>query len=146
MDAEYIRDFFTDDQLTGDGGSGASKRGAAILSIEGTTYSVDVFYLKEPCPNYIQACVDTVIKIHQHESLGDILVFLTGMEEVDQCVNLLRENSRRLESKSGTTLYPLPMYGSLTHHDQLKAFRQSPRGQRKVVVGKCIIFIIIIQN
>ena len=103
----------------------ACKQGsAAILSVEGTSYSVDVFYLKDPCPNYVQACVDTVIKIHQHESLGDILVFLTGMEEVDQCVKLLKEQSRNLEAKTGCTLYPLPMYGSLTQHDQLKAFRQ----------------------
>ena len=114
VDAEYIRDFFTDD-----GNSGR----AAILSVEGSAYSVDVFYLKDPCPNYVQACVDTVVKIHREESLGDILVFLTGMDEVDQCVRLLQEHGRNLESKTGTSLFPVPMYGSLTHHDQLKAFR-----------------------
>jgi len=138
VDAEYIRDFFTDEEsLQGkaEGKEPCKQGSAAILSVEGTSYSVDVFYLKDPCPNYVQACVDTVIKIHQHESLGDILVFLTGMEEVDQCVKLLKEQSRNLEAKTGCTLYPLPMYGSLTQHDQLKAFRQSPRGQRKVVVA-----------
>ena len=125
VDAEYIRDFFSE----------TDGENSAILSVEGSHYSVDIFYLSDPCPNYVQACVDTVLKIHQHEHLGDILVFLTGMEEVDQCVSLLRENSRNLESKTGTSLFPLPMYGSLPHHDQLKVFRQAPRGQRKVVVA-----------
>lgn len=59
-----------------------SKDNAVVMSIEGSNYSVDVFYLAEPCPNYVQACVDTVLKLHEVEPPGDILVFLTGMDEV----------------------------------------------------------------
>jgi ATP-dependent RNA helicase DDX35 len=47
--------------------------------------------LTEPVPDYIQAVVDTCVKIHTMESDGDILAFLTGMEEVDRAVSLLSE-------------------------------------------------------
>lgn len=65
VDAEYIRDFF-----------GAEK--AAILSVHGNAYSVDVFYLEQPCPDYVKACVDTVMRLHLVEPPGDVIVFLTG--------------------------------------------------------------------
>ena len=39
------------------------------------------------------------------------------------------------ESKHGLKLWPLPMYGSLPPHDQLKVFRPSMRGSRKIVVA-----------
>ena len=63
VDAEYIRDFF---------GKGA------ILSIHGNAYSVDMHYLTNPCPDYVKACVDTTLKVHNTEPPGDIIVFLTG--------------------------------------------------------------------
>ena len=83
VDAEYIRDFFNDADNKG-------KEKAAILSVEGTNYSVDVFYAKEPCADYVKSCVDTVLKLHAIEPPGDILVLLTGMDEVDHCVSLLK--------------------------------------------------------
>ena len=86
VDAEYIRDFFNEPTAADEKG----KDKAAILSVEGTNYSVDVHYLKEPCADYVKCCVDTVLKLHAVEPPGDILVFLTGMDEVDHCVSLLK--------------------------------------------------------
>ena len=60
------------------------------------------------------------------------------MDEVDHCVNLLREHSRSEKSqqnKHGLKVWPLPMYGSLPPNDQLKVFRPGGRGTRKVVVA-----------
>lgn len=55
------------------------------------------------------------------------------MDEVDQCVNMLREHSQSNEpNKHGLKIWPVPMYGALAPHDQLKAFRPSTRGHRKV--------------
>ena len=87
VDAEYIRDFFNR------GKEKSTKLAAApatILSVEGRNYNVDIFYLDNPCPDYVKGCVETTIKIHEKEPPGDILVFLTGMEEVDHCVNMLK--------------------------------------------------------
>ena len=91
------RDFFNDPDS--DGKKGGREK-AAILSVEGTNYSVDVFYAKEPCADYVKSCVDTVLKLHAVEPPGDILVFLTGMDEVDHCVSLLKVNQSNLNQVS----------------------------------------------
>lgn len=41
--------------------------------------------------------MDTVMKIHTSEPLGDILGFLTGQEEVDTAVSLLQDMGQPLE-------------------------------------------------
>ena len=132
VDAEYIRDFFnTNKNLTDE-----TKDTASILSVEGSNYSVDIHYLKDPCPDYVKCAVETCMKIHAVEPPGDILVFLTGMDEVDQCVDLLKEHARqKKKSKHGLNIWPLPMYGSLPPHEQLKVFRPTMRGSRKIVVA-----------
>ncbi len=135
VDAEYIRDFFNETGKSRRKGEMVRDK-AAILSVEGTNYSVDVHYLKSPCPDYVKCCVETVMKLHEVEPPGDILVFLTGMDEVDHCVSLLKESSRGAkQSRHGLRLWPLPMYGSLPPHDQLKVFRPAMRGTRKIVVA-----------
>ena len=134
VDAEYIRDFFNNnDSLETEKVEKSSK--ATVLCVEGTSYSVDLFYLQEPCPDYVKSCVDTVLKIHKAEPPGDILVFLTGMDEIDQCISYLNEHKNNTNNKSGMKLLPLPMHGSLPPRDQLKVFQPSVRGHRKVVVA-----------
>merc|ERR1712142_978850 len=133
VDAEYIRDFFNRGK---DNKKSTKTPPATILSVEGRNYSVDVLYLDIPCPDYVKGCVETVIKIHEVEPPGDILVFLTGMEEVDHCVNLLKNYSDTAkDSKHGLKLWVLPMYGSLAPTRQLKVFRPAGQGSRKVVVA-----------
>jgi len=130
VDAEYMRDFFNR------GKKNRFDLPAAILSVEGRNYSVEVFYLDSPCANYVKGCVDTAIKLHEKEPPGDILIFLTGMEEVDHCVNMLKNYSETAkESEHGLVMWTLPMYGSLAPTRQLKVFRPANRGCRKVVVA-----------
>ena len=84
----------------------------------------------------MKSCVDTVLKIHKSEPPGDILVFLTGMDEIDQCIAYLNEiKNDSTSNKSGMKLFPLPMHGSLPPKDQLKVFQPSLRGYRKVIVA-----------
>jgi len=56
------------------------------------------FFISEPVPDYVKAVVDTAALIHEHEPLGDILAFLTGQEEVDRAVSLLKEQAINNES------------------------------------------------
>lgn len=48
-------------------------------------------------PNYVTAVVETAMKIHKNEAPGDILAFLTGMDEVDRAVSLLKEHAASME-------------------------------------------------
>lgn len=51
----------------------------------GRRYPVDIYYTKAPEADYIDACVVTILQIHATQPLGDILVFLTGQEEIEAC-------------------------------------------------------------
>ena len=66
----------------------------AVLNILSTrNVSIDLAQLLflDPVSDYLKASVDTVIKISIHEPSGDVLVFLTGFEEVEAVVRLLKE-------------------------------------------------------
>nr|CAI5831774.1 unnamed protein product [Callosobruchus analis] len=131
LDAEMLQKFFNSNR-TGD----KKKDTAVIMSVEGRQYPVDIYYVVEPVPCYVQASVDTVLNINSSKEPGDILVFLTGQEEVDRAVRLLNEHSVLIEeSRKKEKLYVLPMYGALPYHEQLKVFRPAPSGHRKVVVA-----------
>lgn len=58
-------------------------------------YPVQLAYLAEPTTDYVDAAVQTAFNIHAREPKGDILVFLTGREEIDRC---LQEIADRLPS------------------------------------------------
>ena len=56
---------------------------APKLSIPGRIYPVEVFYALEPEKDYAEAAVKTAVQIHLEEGPGDILIFLTGEEEIE---------------------------------------------------------------
>lgn len=53
--------------------------------------------IAEPVANYVNGVVDTALKIHETEEPGDILTFLTGLDEVDQAVSLLSEHAKLIK-------------------------------------------------
>uniref|UniRef100_A0A8C0WIH1 Probable ATP-dependent RNA helicase DHX35 n=1 Tax=Castor canadensis TaxID=51338 RepID=A0A8C0WIH1_CASCN len=131
LDAEKFRDFFNQNE-TGD----PAKDTCVILTVEGRTFPVDIFYLQSPVPDYIKSAVETVVKIHQTEGDGDILAFLTGQEEVETVVSMLIEQARAL-ARTGMTkhLRVLPMYAGLPSFEQMKVFERVSRSVRKVIVA-----------
>ncbi|XP_076043904.1 putative ATP-dependent RNA helicase DHX35 isoform X2 [Oratosquilla oratoria] len=128
VDADHLFNFFNSDN------SSKKEDSAYILTVSGRTFPVEVFYKKDPCPDYVKGAVETVIQIHKQEPAGDVLVFLTGVEEVDTCVSLLQEHTASMNSTSSDIII-LPMHGSLTNSDQLKACQSVPPHIRKVVVS-----------
>jgi len=129
LDAEKVRDFFA---LNESGTVDTSD--VAVLSIEGRTFPVDIFYSLDPVPDYIQATVATVMKIHVGEPAGDVLCFLTGQDEVDSVVRSLVDESRK-QPRDAMRMRVLPMHGSLPAADQLRVFERVSRGTRKIVVA-----------
>ena len=57
--------------------------GAPLLDIPGRMYPVEVLYTPKPVQDYLTAAIETVVKIHKDEAEGDILLFLTGEEEIE---------------------------------------------------------------
>lgn len=105
----------------------------SILSIPGRVFPVDIFYCDKPVAHYFNASVEAVMEIHRKEGEGDILVFFTGQEEIDDFVRVL--NERTAAEPSAVKLMPLPMYSGLPDHQQLLVFRKTPVNHRKVVVA-----------
>lgn len=128
LDAELFKDFF---EMNETGNS--DKDTAGIISVEGRTHPVAVHHTKTSVPDYCQSAVDTVINIHKHENPGDILVFLTGQDEVEDVCEKLRELAGNL--KNCDRLWVVPCYGALPAREQMKAFDSTPHGTRKVVVA-----------
>ncbi|XDV32020.1 hypothetical protein PO909_002924 [Leuciscus waleckii] len=119
LDTERFSSFFDD---------------APVFRIPGRRFPVDIYYTKAPEADYLEACVVSVLQIHVTQPPGDILVFLTGQEEIEACCELLQERCRRLGSKISELLV-LPIYANLPSDMQAKIFNPTPPGARKVVVA-----------
>jgi len=119
LDAEKFSEFFDD---------------APIFRIPGRRFPVDIMYTKAPEADYIDACVVTILQIHVTQPLGDILVFLTGQEEIETCQEILTDRTRKLGSKI-KELVIVPIYANLPSDMQAKVFEPTPPGARKVVLA-----------
>ncbi|KAK3321194.1 P-loop containing nucleoside triphosphate hydrolase protein [Cercophora scortea] len=104
----------------------------AIVSLEGRTYPIDVLYLEAPAEDYVEKAISTVFDIHADEPMGDILVFLTGREEIDQAVQAVSERTAQLPPGSQSIL-PLPLYAGLSTEQQMYVFDEAPTNYRKVI-------------
>lgn len=106
-----------------------------IFSIPGRTFPVEVMYTQQPEANYLSAALTTIWQIHIAAPLpGDILVFLTGEEEILFCAASLEETAKKL----GNRVPPLevrPIYSALPSDEQQKIFLPAAPGSRKVVLA-----------
>lgn len=105
-----------------------------IISLEGRMYPVDTLYLETPAEDYVERAVKTVFDIHTQETEGDILLFLTGREEIDTAIQQISERAASLHPKA-QALLPLPLYAGLTTEQQLYVFEPAPENTRKIIVS-----------
>lgn len=79
--------------------------------------------------------VVSILQIHITQPVpGDILVFLTGQEEIETCVEILNQRTKGLGSKI-RELSICPIYANLPSDMQAKIFEPVQQGCRKVVLG-----------
>uniref|UniRef100_A0A0E0L230 RNA helicase n=1 Tax=Oryza punctata TaxID=4537 RepID=A0A0E0L230_ORYPU len=109
---------------------------APIFRIPGRRFEVDIHYTMAPEADYIDAAVVTVLQLHVTEPSGggDILLFLTGQEEIDTVEEILRQRLRVLGGKVAE-LVICPIYANLPAELQAKIFEPAPAGARKVVLA-----------
>ncbi|KAL7133184.1 hypothetical protein ABFS83_12G122900 [Erythranthe nasuta] len=105
-----------------------------IFTIPGRTFPVEIFYTKQPESDYLDASLITVLEIHLSEPEGDILLFLTGQEEIDYACQCLHDRMKGL-GKNVPELIILPVYSALPSEMQSRIFEPAPPGKRKVVVA-----------
>lgn len=107
---------------------------APIFDIPGRRFPVDMFYTQQPEANYIHAAVTTILQIHTTQPKGDILLFLTGQDEIEACEENLKETMYALGDKV-PELIIAPIYANLPSEMQTKIFEPTPEGARKVVLA-----------
>lgn len=107
---------------------------APIFTIPGRTYPVETLYTQEPESDYMDASLITVMQIHLSEPPGDILLFLTGQEEIDTACEILYERMKALGPQVPELLI-LPIYSALPSDVQSRVFEPTPPGVRKCVIA-----------
>ena len=107
---------------------------APIFTIPGRTFPVEILYSREPESDYLDAALVTVMQIHLTEPAGDILLFLTGQEEIDTACEVLYERTKAL-GPSIPKLLILPIYSALPAEMQSSIFEPAPPGSRKVIIA-----------
>ena len=119
LDAEKFSSYFDD---------------APIFRIPGRRYPVTTYYTKSPEADYLAAAVTTTMQIHLTQPDGDILVFLTGQEEIESMQERLNFIGKKLKGKM-KELIVVPIYASLPPDLQAEIFKPTPIGSRKVVLA-----------
>lgn len=83
---------------------------------------------------FADAALITIMQIHLTEPEGDILLFLTGAEEIDTAGQILTERMKSL-GPAVPELIVLPVYSALPSEMQTRIFEPAPPGTRKCVIA-----------
>eukprot|EP00771_Trimastix_marina_P002733 gnl/Trimastix_PCT/3890.p1 GENE.gnl/Trimastix_PCT/3890~~gnl/Trimastix_PCT/3890.p1 ORF type:complete len:746 (-),score=227.11 gnl/Trimastix_PCT/3890:38-2275(-) len=144
---------------------------SSVLYIRGRQFPVETFFTKEPQADYVDAALTAILQLHMempfkrdagHGAPGeDILVFLTGQEEIETLAKLIKHRHREITEavasddelggeqmdeaqrealrararEEADDLIVLPLFASLPHDQQLRVFEPAPLGKRKVILA-----------
>jgi len=124
LDATKFLDYF----------SNGTSHGATVVSLEGRMYPVEVAYLRVPTHDYVQKGAEVAWNINLKQGPGDILIFLTGREEIERCLQELQDLLPSLPSNA-SRLKLLPLHAGLSTDEQLQVFQPAGTGTRKVIIS-----------
>ncbi|XP_030547156.1 pre-mRNA-splicing factor ATP-dependent RNA helicase DEAH10 isoform X2 [Rhodamnia argentea] len=108
--------------------------GARAVHVQGRQFPVDILYTLHPQPDYLDATLITIFQIHLEEGPGDVLVFLTGQEEIESVERLIQERLRQLP-ESNRNMWTVSIFSSQPSEKQMRVFAPTPPGFRKVILA-----------
>lgn len=103
---------------------------APIFNIPGRTFPVEIMYSETVIEDYVDMVVKKALEVHISEPPGDILIFMTGQEDIEAVCYLLAD--RLVKSQTSLKLRILPIYSQLSSEAQTRIFEQ-------VAERKCIV-------
>lgn len=113
---------------------------APVVKVSGRTFPVETFFTQEPETDYVEAAIRTVLFIHQAEDEGDVLLFLTGEEEIEDACRKIRAEGEELSGKGmAGPLLVVPLYSSLPPHQQQRIFDAAPPPRADKLPGRKIV-------
>lgn len=107
---------------------------APIYTIKGRTFPVNIFYCRNPDSDFLSSSILTTLQIHITEPSGDILLFLTGQDDIEYAFAVLTERKRALGTKI-PEISILPIYSALPNDVQASIFLPSQNGTRKIILA-----------
>lgn len=120
LDAEKIEKYFNN-----------AEKGfeSNILYIEGRVFPVDLYYLSDSCSNYVVESARLAWNIHICKKAGDILIFMTGQEEIENVTTLISmkyEEELKNRKFNGMKIKICPLYANLPLENQMEIFDEAP--------------------
>lgn len=129
---------------------------SSVIKVEGRTFPIEIYHALEAQQDYLSGAVKATIQILLFEEHGDVLVFLTGQEEIEELEQILKDKLRQIHASllessdnhdkdqvvkidqntdgQSDPFVICPLYANLPQHEQMRAFQRFP-GQRKVVLS-----------
>ncbi|EOY00857.1 PREDICTED: probable pre-mRNA-splicing factor ATP-dependent RNA helicase DEAH4 isoform X2 [Theobroma cacao] len=120
LDGEKVSKFFSD---------------CPLLTVPGKLFPVEIFYSKERPTSYVESSLKTALDIHVREPEGDVLIFMTGQDDIEKLVLKLEDKVRSLEEGSCMDAIILPLHGSLPPEMQVRVFSPPPPNCRRFIVA-----------
>ncbi|XP_048745743.1 putative pre-mRNA-splicing factor ATP-dependent RNA helicase PRP1 [Ostrea edulis] len=112
---------------------------APLMTVPGRTHPVEIFYTPEAERDYLEAAIRTVVQIHMcEEGPGDILLFLTGQEEIDEACKRLQREIDNLGPEVGD-MKCIPLYSTLPPNLQQRIFEAPPAAKANGAVGRKVV-------
>ncbi|OHE91085.1 helicase associated domain-containing protein [Colletotrichum orchidophilum] len=107
--------------------------GAPEFIIPGRTFPVDVMFHRSPVEDYVDQAVQQVLAIHVSMDQGDILVFMTGQEDIEVTCELIQKRLDALNDPPKLSI--LPIYSQMPADLQAKIFDRAAPGVRKCIIA-----------
>lgn len=120
LDGNKVSNFFSD---------------CPVLNVPGKLYPVEIVYSRERPTSYLESSLRTALNIHVREPEGDVLIFMTGQDDIDKLVSKLEDEVRSLQEGSCMDAIILPLHGSLPPELQVRVFTPPPPNCRRFIVA-----------
>merc|ERR1719145_100088 len=112
---------------------------APLMNVPGRTHPVEIFYTPEPEKDYLEAAIRTVIQIHMcEETEGDMLLFLTGQEEIEEACKRIRDEVEKMGPEVGDVKV-IPFYSTLPPQQQQRIFEPPPPNKPNGAIGRKVV-------
>jgi HrpA-like RNA helicase len=102
----------------------------AVINIEGRSYDTEVFNLIEPVESYLETAFNSILQLHYKEAQGDVLVFLTGEDEIVTLHRRLQKTAAEYSLK----LEVLMLYSALPHEYQHQIFEKKANSEARRII------------
>lgn len=120
LDAELFGNFFTSPTIKPD-----------IIYVSGRLHPITTYHTIQPVEDYLDAALTAVFQIHSTQPTGDVLVFLSGQDEIVSLAELITEHSAAISPEKGKLMVRM-LFASMASNEQQKVFQKTPPGMASI--------------